>query len=58
MKLVDPFQKLVQCVVCVTDNKKWATLRQQRDNVTFVIKKFSTSVPLQLVVQQNISDLK
>ena len=58
MKLVDPFQKLVQCVVCVTDNKKWATLRQQRGNVTFVIKKFSTSVPLQLIVQQNISDLK
>lgn len=58
VKLVDPFQKLVKCVVRVTDNKNWATLRHQRGNVTFVIKKFSTSVPLQLIVQQNISDLK
>ena len=43
MKLMDSFQKLIECVVCVTDNQDWA--------VVCAMAKVSLSVPLPLVMQ-------
>ena len=50
MKLVDSFQKLIECVVCVTDNQDWAMLR--------AVTKDSISVPFLFVMQQYIGNLK
>ena len=50
MKLMDSFQKLIECVVCVTDNEDWAMLR--------AVTRASINVPFLLVMQQYIGNLK
>ena len=42
MKLMDSFQELIECVVCVTDNQDWAVVR--------VVETDSLSVPLHLIM--------
>ena len=59
MELMDSFQKLIKGVVCVADNKDWAIL--SRDSLAKPIgvkPKRSTTVPLLLVMQQNIGNLQ
>jgi hypothetical protein len=42
VKLMDPFQELIECVVCVTDNQNWAML--------WVVTMGSVIVPVPLVM--------
>ena len=58
MKLMNSFKKLIKGVVCVADNKDWPSFRHKRGLVTIIGKQFCTSIPLQLVMQQNIGNLK
>ena len=50
MKFMDSFQKLIQRVVCVTNNENWTIPR--------VITIVSIPFPLPLVMQQYISNLQ
>ena len=55
---MDPFQKLIERVIGVADDQNWAPLRQQEAFVDVVIKQLGTSIPLRLVMQQNIGNLQ
>ena len=59
MELMDSFQKLIKGVVYVADNKDWAMLRRDSLAKPIGVKpKRSTTVPLLLVMQQNIGNLQ